>query len=59
MLLWLFGLITIPLGLWFWYGLGPQFGVGGDADRGVGIVVVAMLVATVVLEMLLSNPTAG
>ncbi len=30
-LLWLFGLITIPIGLWLWYGLGPYFGLGANA----------------------------
>jgi hypothetical protein len=29
-LLWSFGLITIPLGLWLWNGLGPYFGLGSS-----------------------------
>lgn len=30
--LWLFGLMTAPLGLWFWHGLGPKFGLGANAQ---------------------------
>lgn len=26
--LWIFGLITIPIGFWLWHGLGPRFGLG-------------------------------
>jgi hypothetical protein len=26
--LWLFGLLTAPLGLWLWHGQGPHFGLG-------------------------------
>jgi hypothetical protein len=26
--LWLFGLITIPVGVWFWHGQGAEFGLG-------------------------------
>lgn len=58
-LLWLFGVITIPLGLWLWYGLGPQFGIGGEVDRGVTHAVVAILLTSVILEVLLSPSTVG
>lgn len=33
-LLWLFGLVTAPLGLWLWHGLGPEFGLGRGASQG-------------------------
>ncbi len=36
--LWLFGLLTAPVGLWLWHGQGPHFGLGrarGRVDRGV------------------------
>jgi len=26
--LWLFGLVTVPAGIWFWHGPGAEFGVG-------------------------------
>ena len=33
LLLWLFGLVTIPIGLWLWNGVGPQFGLGADRQE--------------------------
>jgi hypothetical protein len=30
--LWLFGLVTVPAGLWLWDGLAPKFGWGKDAE---------------------------
>lgn len=30
--LYLFGAITIPLGLWMWNGLGPRFGLGPQSE---------------------------
>ena len=29
-LLWVFGAVTAPMGLWLWHGQGPQFGWGGE-----------------------------
>jgi hypothetical protein len=26
--LWLFGLVTVPVGIWLWHGQGAEFGVG-------------------------------
>jgi hypothetical protein len=52
--LWLFGLVTIPLGLWLWNGLGRYFGIGQGADsvdRKVFFVVTTLLLAIVVLEL--------
>ncbi|HEX3598823.1 MAG TPA: M50 family metallopeptidase [Lacipirellulaceae bacterium] len=57
-LLWLFGVITIPIGLWLWYGLGPYFGLGanpGGVDRVITITTVAILILTVALELVFSN----
>lgn len=37
-LLWLFGLVCLPAGLWLWHGLGPHFGMGtkhGEVQVGV------------------------
>jgi Peptidase M50B-like len=28
--LWLFGIVTVPLGLWFWHRQGANFGLGAD-----------------------------
>lgn len=56
-LLWLFGLITIPLGLWLWNGLGPSFGLGpscGQINRSAAYVVLALVVVIIVLELALS-----
>lgn len=53
-LLWLFGLSTIPFGLWLWDGLGPHFGLGasrGAVDHAVAYAVAAVLLATVVAEL--------
>jgi hypothetical protein len=32
-LLWAFGAMTVPAGLWLWHGLGPQFGLGSARGR--------------------------
>jgi hypothetical protein len=56
-LLWMFGVITIPLGLWLWNGLGPQFGLGsrgGEVDRAAAYVMLGLLVMIVVIELALS-----
>jgi hypothetical protein len=51
-LLWLFGLITIPIGLWLWNDLGPHFGLGTRAKR-VDPVVAHLMSACVVTIMLI------
>lgn len=56
-LLWMFGAITIPIGLWMWNGLGPHFGSGPDGsepDVMLSYLVTALLVIVVMLELLLS-----
>jgi hypothetical protein len=53
-LLWLFGAVAIPYGLWLWNGLGPQFGLGaakGAVDPLAAYVSCAMLVLVVILEV--------
>ena len=60
-LLWLFGVITIPLGLLMWNQLGPHFGLGasaGQVERVDAYSMCALLAMVVVIEILLS-PTAG
>ena len=55
-LLWLFGLITIPIGLWLWNGLGPYFGLGagrGQVSRVAAFVMLTILVTMVCLELAL------
>jgi Peptidase M50B-like len=56
MLLWLFGLATIPGGLWLWNGLGPHFGLnsGGRVDRGVAYVMLMLVVVLIVLELVIA-----
>ena len=56
-LLWLFGVTTIPLGLWLWNGLGPYFGLGasrGEVNRSAAYVMLALVVVLVTLELALS-----
>jgi hypothetical protein len=52
--LWAFGLIAMPAGLWLWHRLGPQFGLGPDG-RDVAIteaIAVGVLLALVLAVML-------
>jgi len=52
--LWLFGIITIPLGLYLWNGLGPNFGFGqaaGKVDRVAACLSCALLLLVVVAEI--------
>ncbi|MCA9214127.1 MAG: M50 family metallopeptidase [Planctomycetales bacterium] len=54
--LWLFGLVTVPSGLWLWHGLGRHFGLSGkpvSSRAAVGSVLV--LVVVVILEVTFSN----
>jgi hypothetical protein len=60
-LLWLFGGITIPVGLWLWDGLGSHFGLGANAgrvERPAAYAMLAGLVAIVALELIFSSPAA-
>jgi hypothetical protein len=52
MLLWMFGLATIPTGVCLWNGLGPHFGLGtsGRVDPLVSYIMLALTVVLVVLE---------
>jgi len=56
-LLWLFGVITIPLGLAMWNRLGPHFGLGpslGQVDRRDAYAMCVLLAVTIVCELFLS-----
>ena len=56
--LWAFGLVAFPLGLYFWNGLGPHFGLGaaaGKVDHGAAYGCCALLALTVILALLLST----
>ncbi len=55
-LLWLFGAVTIPLGLWLWNGLGPNFGLGashGEVSPIAAYMMLILVVVTVALEFAL------
>ena len=57
LLLWLFGLVTISGGLWLWNGLGPHFGfagANGEVSRTAAYGMLALLIATVALELILA-----
>jgi hypothetical protein len=61
-LLWLYGVITIPLGLWMWNNLGPHFGLGSSAGRVdpvLAYVMLAGLLIVVALEVTISSPVAA
>jgi len=56
--LWAYGIVSIPLGLWLWHGLGPHFGMGkaeGKVSRGAMLVCLTLLVLLVSLEMVLGG----
>jgi hypothetical protein len=56
--LWLFGLLTVPLGLYLWNGLGLHFGRGaakGNVDRRAAIGSAVTLVVVVIMELTLSS----
>jgi hypothetical protein len=56
--LWLFGLVTVPLGLFLWNVLGPRFGLGkkaGNMSPWAAYLSCALLGATVVLELTFSS----
>ena len=49
-----FGLVTAPVGFWFWHGLGSHFGLGaahGRVSHGAVIVSTGLLAFTVVAEL--------
>jgi hypothetical protein len=51
-LLWLFGAVTLPVGLWLWHGMGPNFGLGaskGTVNRGVAIVTLLCAISLLLL----------
>ena len=52
-----FGIVTLPLGLLLWNGLGPRFGLGegGRVDTRVAILSAGLLVSTVVVELVLNG----
>jgi hypothetical protein len=61
-LLWLFGVITIPIGLRLWDDLGPHFGLGssaGHVDRAAAYVMLAGLILLIVVEVAFSSSSAA
>ena len=56
--LWLFGILTVPLGFGLWNGLGPSFGLGsarGKVDWMAAWLSVVLLAVVVALEMVFSS----
>ncbi len=54
---WLFGLVTVPLGLFLWNGLGPSFGRGqakGKVDGRAAVCSAVLLMAILTFEFALS-----
>ena len=57
-LLWLFGLVTVPAGLWLWSGQGKHFGLGearGTVDRGVTYVALGVFLVLVAIGFLVDG----
>jgi hypothetical protein len=56
-LLWLFGAVTIPSGLWLWNGLGQHFGLGssrGQVNGTTAYFLLGLVVLIVALELVLA-----
>jgi hypothetical protein len=56
-LLWVFGIATIPTGLWLWDGLGPHFGLSprhGQVNPTAAYVTLALVIVIVALEFVLA-----
>jgi hypothetical protein len=56
--LWLFGVVTLPLGLYLWNGLGPHFGLGaaaGKVDHWTAYASCGLLLVSLVLEVALCS----
>lgn len=52
---WVFGAITIPVGLWLWNGLGRYFGLGTNAelvDKNAANTTAALFLCLVAVELL-------
>jgi Peptidase M50B-like len=55
--LWLFGIATVPVGVWLWHGQGKHFGLGKDAhpvSTRTAFTTVTLLALVVILEVVLS-----
>jgi hypothetical protein len=53
-LLWAFGFVTVPAGLWTWHRQGPHFGLGrarGEVSRGAAYASLGAFVALLVLGL--------
>jgi hypothetical protein len=56
--LWLFGLIAVASGLFYWNGLGPSFGLGraaGVVDRRAAVCSAVLLVIVVIIEVVFNS----
>lgn len=54
----LFGLITIPAGIYFWHGLGSRFGLGtasGQVSRTAAVVCALLLVLVIMAELFFAS----
>ena len=52
--LWIFGVVTVPVGFWLWNGLGTHFGLrGGSVPRSTALFSISLLTLVILLEILL------
>lgn len=56
--LWLFGVVTVPVGIWLWHGQGPEFGLGKSPRKvspATAYVMFAVCFAILAAELLLGG----
>jgi hypothetical protein len=56
--LWVFGVVTVPLGLWLWHGLGKDFALGKTARKihpVAACVILLLLIFTIAIEWALGR----
>lgn len=60
--LWLFGIVTVPAGLWLWHGQGTHFGLGqanGYVSRSAVYLSSALCMAVLILAMVVGGESSG
>jgi hypothetical protein len=57
--LWLFGAVTVPVGIWLWHGQGPHFGLGkahGHVNAGVAYAALVACLGLLILGFTVGGP---
>jgi hypothetical protein len=56
--LWLFGLVTVPVGIWLWHGQGAEFGLGNSpkvVNPAIAYTMLGIVLTVVVAELILGS----